>query len=223
VVRLKLPADFPLQLPEGAAEVQRVIANYLGAKPAHWPPRAAPGWRGCCSPMWADHRRTGRRAPAQHPTRPAGAELAQRIALFGEAFRQIVAAQFWIAAFNTLLTALFLLFILPYWGIRLPYTPLLISSLCGGLVPIVGNLVCNVVHDHGGLSVSPLAAAACLGSDPDPQGRIRDQRQGGGQRTHMGVWELLSVMFVAEAVFGPAGLVAAPLCLEKELASLRLI
>ena len=31
-----------------------------------------------------------------------------------------------------------------------------------------------------------------------------------GQRTQMGVWELLSVMFVAEAVFGPAGLVAAP-------------
>jgi hypothetical protein len=30
-------------------------------------------------------------------------------------------------------------------------------------VPIVGNLLCNVVHDHGGLSVSPLAAAACLG------------------------------------------------------------
>jgi predicted PurR-regulated permease PerM len=32
-----------------------------------------------------------------------------------------------------------------------------------------------------------------------------------GSRTHMGVWELLAVMFVMEAVFGPAGLVAAPL------------
>jgi len=32
-----------------------------------------------------------------------------------------------------------------------------------------------------------------------------------GHRTQMGVWELLSVMFVMEAVFGPAGLVAAPL------------
>ena len=27
----------------------------------------------------------------------------------------------------------------------------------------------------------------------------------------MGVWELLAVMFVMEAIFGPAGLVAAPL------------
>ena len=47
-----------------------------------------------------------------------------------------------------------------------------------------------------------------------------------GQRTHMGVWELLSVMFVAEAVFGAAGLVAAPLFyayLKKELFAARLV
>ena len=29
---------------------------------------------------------------------------------------------------------------------------------------------------------------------------------------HMGVWELLSVMFGGRGRFGPAGLVAAPLC-----------
>ena len=47
-----------------------------------------------------------------------------------------------------------------------------------------------------------------------------------GQRTHMGVWELLSVMFVAEAIFGAAGLVAAPLFyayLKKELFAARLV
>ena len=47
-----------------------------------------------------------------------------------------------------------------------------------------------------------------------------------GRRTQMGVWELLSVMFVAEAVFGPAGLVAAPLFyayLKKELVAARLV
>jgi hypothetical protein len=31
-LRLKLPADMAAQLPEGAAEIQRIIANYLGAK-----------------------------------------------------------------------------------------------------------------------------------------------------------------------------------------------
>jgi predicted PurR-regulated permease PerM len=47
-----------------------------------------------------------------------------------------------------------------------------------------------------------------------------------GHRTHMGVWELLAVMFVMEAVFGPAGLVAAPLFyayLKKELVAARLV
>ena len=78
-----------------------------------------------------------------------------------------------------------------------------------------------------GLSVSPLAAAACLGflilihkAEYVINAKVV------GSRTQMGVWELLAVMFVAEAVFGPAGLVAAPLFyayLKKELVSARLI
>ncbi len=47
-----------------------------------------------------------------------------------------------------------------------------------------------------------------------------------GARTQMAVWELLSVMFAAEAVFGPAGLVAAPLYyayLKKELQAEQLV
>ena len=228
-LRLKLPADFPLQLPEGAAEVQRVIANYLGAK-AGALATTGRAWLAGLLFAYVGLIIGALAAVRQRSTQqgPLARELAQRITLFGEAFRQIVAAQFWIAAFNTLLTALFLLFILPYWGIRLPYTPLLISfTFVAGLVPIVGNLVCNVVITIVGLSVSPLAAAACLGflilihkAEYVINAKVV------GRRTHMGVWELLSVMFVAEAVFGPAGLVAAPLCyayLKKELASLRLI
>src|SRR2546427_615899 len=82
----------------------------------------------------------------------------------GLAFRQIVAAQFWIAAFNTFLTAIFLLGVLPHWNLTLPYTPALITlTFIAGLVPIVGNLLCNAVITIVGLSVSPVAAAACLG------------------------------------------------------------
>jgi predicted PurR-regulated permease PerM len=47
-----------------------------------------------------------------------------------------------------------------------------------------------------------------------------------GSRTQMAVWELLAVMFVAEAVYGPAGLVAAPLFyayLKKELKAAALV
>jgi len=47
-----------------------------------------------------------------------------------------------------------------------------------------------------------------------------------GRRTHLGVWELLAVMFTAGAVFGPAGLVAAPLMYayrKKELQATHLV
>ncbi|MBP7647125.1 MAG: AI-2E family transporter, partial [Comamonas sp.] len=135
---------------------------------------------------------------------------------------------FWIALFNTSLTAIFLLFILPALDMALPYTPALIMlTFVAGLIPIVGNLFCNVVLTIVGLSVSPVAAAVCLGflilihkAEYVINAKVV------GQRTHMAVWELLTVMFVAESVFGPAGLVAAPLFyayLKKELEASRLV
>lgn len=228
-LRLKLPPDMASHLPDGAVELQRVIANYLGAKAGAL---AMAGRAWLAGVLFAY---VGLLIGALAAVRPLGStlgpladQLRQRITLFGEAFRQIVAAQFWIAAFNTLLTALFLLFVLPLWGMELPYTPVLITfTFVAGLVPIVGNLVCNVVLTIVGLSVSPLAAAACLGflilihkAEYVINAKVV------GRRTQMGVWELLSVMFVAEAVFGPAGLVAAPLFyayLKKELVAARLV
>ncbi len=52
-LRLKLPADMAAHLPEGAAEIQRIIANYLGAK-AGALAMAGRAWLAvCCLPMWA--------------------------------------------------------------------------------------------------------------------------------------------------------------------------
>ncbi len=228
-LRLKLPADMAAHLPEGAAEIQRIIASYLGAK-AGALAMAGRAWLGSVLFAYVGLLIGSLAAVRTSNTSlgPLAQQLGQRITLFGEAFRQIVAAQFWIAAFNTLLTALFLLFVLPFWGMALPYTPVLITlTFVAGLVPIVGNLLCNVVMTIVGLSVSPMAAAACLGflilihkAEYVINAKVV------GQRTQMGVWELLSVMFVAEAVFGPAGLVAAPLFyayLKKELVAARLV
>lgn len=228
-LRLKLPTDMASHLPEGAAEIQRIIASYLGAKAGAlamagraWLAGLLFAYVGLLIGSLAAVR------PLAPPRGPLAIALQQRITLLGEAFRQIVAAQFWIASFNTLLTALFLLFVLPIWKLELPYTPVLITlTFVAGLVPIVGNLLCNAVITIVGLSVSPMAAAACLGflilihkAEYVINAKVV------GRRTHMGVWELLSVMFVAEAVFGPAGLVAAPLFyayLKKELVAARLV
>lgn len=227
--RLKLPPDMAVLLPEGAVEIQRTIANYLGAK-AGALALAGRAWLGGVLHAYVGLLIGALAAvrPVAGTQRPLAQQLHLRISRFGEAFSQIVAAQFWIASFNTLLTAIFLLGVLPLTDLYLPYTPALITlTFVAGLIPIVGNLVCNVVITIVGLSVSPTAAAACLGflvlihkAEYVINAKVV------GQRTHMGVWELLSVMFVAEAIFGAAGLVAAPLFyayLKKELFAARLV
>ncbi|VTU34872.1 hypothetical protein E5CHR_03918 [Variovorax sp. PBL-E5] len=222
-LRLKLPPEIGAYLPEGSAEVQRIVAGYL---------RAQAGALALTGRAWLAGVLfsyvgliVGALAAVSKPPatgRPLTHQLKQRITLFGQAFGQIVAAQFWIAAFNALLTSVFLLFVLPLWSLELPYAPALITlTFVAGLVPIVGNLVCNTVITLVGLSVSPFAAAACLVFlILIHKAEYLINAKVVGSRTHMTVWELLVAMFVAEAVFGPAGLVAAPLFyayVKKEL------
>ncbi len=228
-LRLKLPETVSVYLPDGAAEVQRMVANYLRAQ-AGALALTGRAWLGGFLFAYVGLI-VGALAGVAHGhvvQGPLATQLEQRIRLFGEAFRQIVAAQFWIAAFNTLLTAGFLLLLLPLWGMRLPYEPALITlTFVAGLVPIVGNLLCNAVLTLVGLSVSPAAAAACLVFlIVIHKGEYVINAKVVGTKTHMAVWELLAVMFVAEAVFGPAGLVAAPLFYaytKKELEANRLV
>ena len=209
-LREKLPPELGAMLPQGAAEIQQTIATYLAAK-AGALAMAGKAWLGGLLHAYMGLLIGALAAvrPRIPPRAPLTQALKQRVVLLGEAFRQIVTAQFWIALFNTTLTAIFLLFIMPSVGMALPYTPALI------LLTFVG------------LSVSPVAAAACLGflilihkAEYVINAKVV------GQRTHMAVWELLTVMFVAESVFGPAGLVAAPLFyayLKKELEASKLV
>ena len=228
-LREKLPPDMASYLPDGAEAIQRTLAGYLAAK-AGALALAGRAWLGGLLYAYVGLLIGALAAVRTVPLRsgPLSSALVQRLRMFGETFRQIVAAQFWIALFNTLLTAIFLLVLMPLWSERLPYTPALISlTFVAGLVPIVGNLLCNAVITLVALSVSPQAAAACLGflvlihkAEYVINAKVV------GARTHMAVWELLCVMFAAEAVFGPAGLVAAPLFyayLKKELAAARLV
>lgn len=222
-LRERLPFDIASQLPAGAADVQRAIAAYLASKAGTlaltgraWLSGLLFAFVGLLIGALAAAR------PSVIPLRPLTAQLHLRLTRFGETFRQIVVAQFWIALFNTTLTAIFLLVLLPLWDQRLPYTmALILLTFAAGLIPIVGNLICNAVITLVGLSVSPWIALACLvflvlihKAEYFINAKVI------GHSTHMGVWELLAVMFVMEAVFGPAGLVAGPLFyayLKKEL------
>ncbi|MDB5731969.1 MAG: hypothetical protein JWQ03_1864 [Variovorax sp.] len=234
-LRLKLPPDIAVYLPEGAAEVQRMLANYLRAQAGAlavtgraWLGGLLFAYVGLIIGSLAAIAALAAASRAPVVRRPLAAQLRQRITRFGDTFGQIVAAQFWIAAFNALLTAVFLLFVLPAWDLRLPYTTALITlTFVAGLVPIVGNLLCNAVITVVGLSVSPLAALACLGFlILIHKAEYLINAKVVGRRTQMAVWELLAVMFMAEAVYGPAGLVAAPLFyayFKKELQAAHLV
>ncbi|SFM07983.1 AI-2E family transporter [Variovorax sp. OV329] len=222
-LRSKLSPDMAVYLPDGVGDLQKLVARYLSAQAGSLA-MAGRAWLNALLFAYVglivgSVAAVTRRNMASGPLALA---LRDRVTLFGEAFGQIVAAQFWIASLNTVLTAIFLLFVLPLWNQHLPYTPALITlTFLGGLVPIVGNLICNGVITIVGLSVSPLTGAACLAflilihkAEYFINAKVV------GRRTHMAVWELLAVMFAAEAVFGPAGLVAAPLFyayLKKEL------
>lgn len=213
-LRDKLPPDIASQLPEGTADIQREVASYLASKAGAlantgriWITGLLLAFIGLLIGVLAAVRPTSPRK------RPLTHALGQRTSRFGATFAQIVAAQFWIAVFNTCLTGIFLLVVLPIFATRLPYTnALLVLTFVAGLIPIVGNLICNTVLTLVGLSVSWTVALACLAfliiihkMEYFINAKII------GDRTHMSAWELLAAMFVMEAIFGPAGLVAAPL------------
>lgn len=130
-----------------------------------------------------------------------------------QTFKQIVVAQFWIASFNALCTAVFLLGALPLADITVPYSGALVAfTLVASLIPVVGNLLCNGVLAIAGVSVSPLVGLLCLGflilihkAEYFINAKVV------GSQTNTAVWELLAVIFIGEAVFGIPGLVAAPL------------
>jgi predicted PurR-regulated permease PerM len=227
-MRQKLPAEIASHLPEGVAELQRMIASQLRTQ-AGALALAGRAWLGAL--LFAYVGLLVGALAAASPVRPPGGPLVAllrlRAARFGEAFRQIVAAQFWIASFNALLTAGFLMLVLPLWDLHLPYrAALVVLTFVAGLIPIVGNLLCNAVITVVGLSVSPVTGLACLAflvlihkAEYVINAKVV------GRSTHMAVWELLAVMFMAEAIFGAAGLVAAPLFyayLKKELQAARL-
>lgn len=128
-------------------------------------------------------------------------------------FNQVMLAQVGIAAFNATLTAGFLYGVLPAFGVEMPHSAALVAlTFTAGLLPIVGNLLCNVVITAVGLSVSPVVGASCLAflmlvhkAEYVISAKIV------GKSTSTAAWELLAAIVVGETLFGVAGMVAAPL------------
>jgi predicted PurR-regulated permease PerM len=118
-----------------------------------------------------------------------------------------------IAAVNAGLTAFYLALVLPLLGVHLPLVKTMIAvTFVAGLLPVIGNLVSNVVVVVVSLSVSPYVAIGSLvylvaihKLEYFLNARIV------GRQIEARAWELLVAMLVMEAVFGLAGLISAPI------------
>ena len=78
--------------------------------------------------------------------KPFSRALVQRIAMFGDAFRNIVFAQVRISAINATFTGIYLAVVLPMMGVHLPFTKTMIAiTFIVGLLPVIGNLISNTV------------------------------------------------------------------------------
>jgi predicted PurR-regulated permease PerM len=140
----------------------------------------------------------------------------------------VVFAQVQISALNALLTGIYLLVIVPWMGIDLPFAKtMVIVTFLTGLLPVVGNLISNTIIVVMSLSVSPLLAVSSLlflvvihKLEYFVNARVM------GGRIHARAWELLLAMLVMDAIFGIPGVVAAPIYyayLKNELSAHNLI
>ena len=144
---------------------------------------------------------------------PLAVALTERAALVSNAFRNIVFSQLRISALNTFFTGIFLVGVLPAFGVHLPLVKTMIAvTFLVGLLPVIGNLISNTVIVVVALSVSFVAAVGSLAFliiihklEYFLNAKII------GSRIKSSAWELLLAMIVLEAWYGIAGLIAAPI------------
>src|SRR3954471_6972508 len=164
--RSRLPAWAVSSLPEEPTELKAVAVAWLRENAGQLRSIGQDVWRALLhilfgmiiGGMIAVSRETGEieHGPLVHA-------LTDRARLLGAAFRSVVFAQVRISALNTVLTALYLLVIVPWMGIELPFSKtMVVVTFITGLLPVIGNLISNTVIVVVSLSVSPLLALSSL-------------------------------------------------------------
>jgi predicted PurR-regulated permease PerM len=147
------------------------------------------------------------------PEGPLATIIAEQAQRLSQAFRNVVFAQAWIAAINSVFTAIYLMAILPLCGVHLPLTKTMVTlTFFAGLLPIIGNLISNSVIVIVSLSGSLYVAAGSLvfligvhKLEYFLNARII------GQHIRAHAWELLLAMVLMESAFGIPGVIAAPI------------
>ncbi|WP_432261575.1 AI-2E family transporter [Cupriavidus sp. TMH.W2] len=168
------------------------------------------------------------RAVARPNRRPLAAALVARARTLQQAFSQFIFAQIQISTINTVLTAIYLLLVLPLFGMHLPLTKtLLVITFVAGLLPVLGNLISNTAIVVASLSVSlPIAVASLVFLVVIHKLEYFLNARIIGARIQAAAWELLTVMLLMETLFGIPGVIAGPIFyayLKRELAGAGLV
>lgn len=150
--------------------------------------------------------------PAEVAVRPLAAAVRRSFDDLVHSFTAVVFAQVRIATINTVLTAVYLLGLLPLLGTPLPLAGTLVAAtFVASLLPVVGNLVSNAMIVVVSLTQSVTVAGLSLAwlvlihkFEYFLNAHII------GSRIRAQAWELLLAMLTLEALFGLGGLVSAP-------------
>lgn len=139
-------------------------------------------------------------------------ELLKRIKVFTNVFAKVGGAQIKISAINTVLTAIYLLIIIPLTGNSIPYAKtLVLLTFIVGIIPVIGNLISNTLIVSLSLMVSlKIAIISLIFLVVVHKLEYYINAQIVGQQIKTSIWELLIVMIFFQTVFGIIGVVLAP-------------
>lgn len=213
--RSKMPEWMQAHIPAGADALREAISNWLRQNATHAQSMGEQAGRSIAHILIGIV--IGAMAALYDTTslpnyKPLAAALHARIVNLHTAFHNIVFAQVRIAAINAILTAIYLMVILPLAGINLPLTKTMVAvTFFAGLLPVIGNLISNTVIVIISLSHSLEIAVGSLSFlvvihklEYFLNAKII------GAHINARAWELLAAMLAMEAIFGLPGVVAAP-------------
>jgi predicted PurR-regulated permease PerM len=215
-LRATAPAWIVERLPESADAVQHAVSRWLREHAGEMQRWGAEALKvlvhiiiGLAVGLMAA---AAKRDPRARPRRPLILLAQGRMSQLAVAFGDVFSAQLRISAINAVLTAIYLLGILPALGYNVPLAPTLVGfTFFASLVPIIGNLLSNAAITVAALTVSVWLGLASLGFLVviHKLEYFLNARIVGG-RTNVPTYAMLAAMLVLESAFGIAGLVAAP-------------
>ena len=149
-------------------------------------------------------------------------ELFTRIKIFSNVFTKVGGAQIKISAINSVLTAIYLLIVLPLMGYHIPYAKtLVLATFLLGIIPVLGNLLSNTLIVVLSLMVSfEIAIASLVFLIVVHKLEYYINAKIVGSQIKTSIWELLIVMILMQSIFGVIGVVLAPVLygyLKEEL------